>query len=210
MTDPPRDTAWQRYRDAGEQALRGHRFDEAEQQFLDALEQAERFGPEDPRLGETLFQLGRLYCGPGFRRPGQPQAAPLLQRALAIQEKALGPDHPDVAQSRLLLAQCYAGVGQPARMPGSTPPDFAAAESQLRRALAILERAAAPDHGLLKSTLEQLARLYEQQGRDAEAEAILRHAAALWERLAGSGHPFALNALIQRAQLSQKHGLLAE
>jgi Flp pilus assembly protein TadD len=36
------------------------------------------------------------------------QATPLAQRALGLREKALGPDHPDVAQSLNNLALLYA------------------------------------------------------------------------------------------------------
>jgi Tetratricopeptide repeat len=40
------------------------------------------------------------------------QAEPLLRRALAIQEKALGPDHPHVAISLNNLATLHYGRGR--------------------------------------------------------------------------------------------------
>ena len=43
------------------------------------------------------------------------QAEPLYKRALAIKEKALGPDHPDVATSLNNLAELYQAQGQYAR-----------------------------------------------------------------------------------------------
>jgi tetratricopeptide (TPR) repeat protein len=53
------------------------------------LEQAE--GPEHPALAQSLRTLARGYVALGDLT----RAEPLFQRALAIQEKALGPDDPD-------------------------------------------------------------------------------------------------------------------
>jgi hypothetical protein len=60
-------------------------------------------------------------------------ALPLARQVLEIQEKALGPDHPDVATALNNLASIYRS-GQ-----------YALAESLYRRALLIDERALAPD-----------------------------------------------------------------
>ena len=54
------------------------------------------------------------------------EAVPLYRRALAIAEKALGPDHPDVAQSLNNLAELYHDQA-----------NYAEAEPLHRRALAI-------------------------------------------------------------------------
>ena len=61
------------------------------------------------------------------------QAEPLYQRSLAIREKALGPDHPDVAQSLNNLAGLYDTQGQ-----------YAQAEPLYQRSLAIWEKALGP------------------------------------------------------------------
>jgi tetratricopeptide (TPR) repeat protein len=55
------------------------------------------------------------------------KAEPLYQRSLAIREKALGPEHPDVAQSLNNLAALYKAQGQ-----------YAKAEAMKARAKAIL------------------------------------------------------------------------
>ena len=55
----------------------------------DELAEARRLNQE----AATLYSSGKLAA-----------AIPLVQRALAIQEKALGPDHPDVAASLDALA----------------------------------------------------------------------------------------------------------
>jgi tetratricopeptide (TPR) repeat protein len=51
------------------------------------------YGPDHRYVAVTLNNLADLY-----RRRGEyDKAEPLLRRALAIWEKGLGPDHPDVA-----------------------------------------------------------------------------------------------------------------
>ena len=68
------------------------------------------------------------------------KAEPLLLRALAIREKALGPDHPDTAQSLNNLGALYAKQGA-----------YAKAEPLHIRALAIMEKALGSNH---PSTIE--------------------------------------------------------
>ena len=67
--------------------------------------------------------------GRALRNQGKyDEAEPLYQRALAIREKALGPDHPDVAESLNNLAELYSNQGK-----------YAEAEPLYKRALAIDE-----------------------------------------------------------------------
>src|SRR5262249_47616791 len=62
------------------------------------------------------------------------EAEPLYKRTLAIREKALGPDHPDVSTSLNNLAQLYYAPGR-----------HAEAEPLYKRSLAICEKALGPD-----------------------------------------------------------------
>ena len=62
-------------------------------------------------------------------------AEPLYRRALAIRERALGPDHPDTAKSLNDVANVLEETGR-----------YGEAESLYRRALAIREQALGPDH----------------------------------------------------------------
>ena len=55
----------------------------------------------------SLNNLGGLYKDQGKF----PHAEPLFKRALAISEKTLGPDHPNVATSLENLAQLYRDIG---------------------------------------------------------------------------------------------------
>jgi Tetratricopeptide repeat len=55
--------------------------------------------PDHPNTGTGLYSLGLL-----LRDLGQLEAArPYLERALAICEKVLGPDHPDTATARVAI-----------------------------------------------------------------------------------------------------------
>ena len=80
------------------------------------------------------------------------QAEPLYKRALAIREKALGPDHPEVATSLSNLGTLYGSQGQ-----------YNQAEPLYRRALAIDEKALGPDHSDVAAILVNLAELYRLQ-----------------------------------------------
>ena len=95
-------TNWQRSNEAGYEAYKQARYDDAEKAYLAALKEAENFGPQDSRLATPLNNLAALYDAQGKYT----EAEPLYQRSLAIWENALGPEHPNVAMSR----QNYAGL----------------------------------------------------------------------------------------------------
>ena len=94
---------WEQHIRAGLAAYQRGDYEEAVGQINAALKEAEDFGEQDPRLAMTLNNLGFLYKVQG--RYGE--AEPLSQRALAIVEKALGPEHPHVAASVNNLAELY-------------------------------------------------------------------------------------------------------
>ncbi len=119
-------TAWENYLEAGRKAYEQGDYPEARKMFSAALEEADKSGPDDPRVaislawltvlsdtqilgpehpatGTSLNDLAELYHGQGRYA----QAEPLSRRALAIFEKALGPEHPNVAISLYNLALLY-------------------------------------------------------------------------------------------------------
>jgi Tfp pilus assembly protein PilF len=74
--------------------------------------------------------------GLDLARMGQfEKAEPVYQRALAIREKAYGPEHPKVVESINSLAELYQSIG-----------DTAKAEPLHQRALAIRKKVFGPDH----------------------------------------------------------------
>ena len=61
-------------------------------------------GPDHANTATSLNNLANLY----YTQGKYDLAEPLYERALAIYEKALGPDHPDTIQIRENLAQMKA------------------------------------------------------------------------------------------------------
>ncbi|WP_437841993.1 tetratricopeptide repeat protein [Sorangium sp. So ce1153] len=127
------------------------------------LEEAERL---NARVVE-LQQAGRYD-----------EAIPLARSALELREEALGPEHPDVAQSLNNLALLLLAKG-----------DHATAEPLFRRALAILEKALGPDHPGVATTLNNLALLLQAKGDHATAEPLFRRALAIREKTLGPDYP---------------------
>ena len=127
------------------------------------------------------------------------EAVPLAQQVLAIREKALGSDHPDVAQALNNLAALFRDQGR-----------YAEAEPLLKRALAIYEKALGPDHPDVARALNNLAALYGDQGRYAEAEPLYKRSLAIRERALGPDHPDVATVLNNLAVLYGDQGRYAE
>jgi CHAT domain-containing protein/Tfp pilus assembly protein PilF len=122
-------------------------------------------------------------------------ALPLAQRVLAIRDKALGPDHPDVAASLGNLGAVYQGKGE-----------YGQAEPLYQRALAISEKALGPDHLEVATCLNNLAGLYHAKGEHGRAEPLYQRALAISERALGPDHPEVATSLNNLAALYDSKG----
>src|SRR5215471_9965033 len=114
---------------------------------------------KDPSIHEArqlYAQVVQLY-GQGRYK----EAISLAQRALAITEKAFGPEHRDVASSLNNLAVLYDSTGA-----------YAKAEPLYQRALAITEKALGPEHPDTATSLNNLAALYDATDTYAKAEPL--------------------------------------
>jgi len=89
------------------------------------------------------------------------RAESLWQRALTIQERALGPEHPNVVITLFSLARLYQERGE-----------YARAESLWQRALVIQERTLGPEHPNVAATLHNLAGLYLATGEYGRVEPL--------------------------------------
>ena len=127
------------------------------------------------------------------------EAEPLYQRAIAIGEKTLGPDHPDLATWLNNLANLYQATGR-----------YAEAEPLYQRAIAIGEKTLGPDHPNLAIRLNNLAVLYRATGRYAEAEPLFQRAIAIGEKTLGPDHPDLATRLNNLANLYRATGRYAE
>jgi tetratricopeptide (TPR) repeat protein len=102
------------------------------------------------------------------------QAEPLVQRALAIDEKVRGAEQLAVGEDPNALAGLYYVEGR-----------YSEAEPLYKRAIVIAEKSLGPDHHDIANTLNNLAVLYNTQGRHVEAEPLMKHALAIDEIAAG-------------------------
>jgi tetratricopeptide (TPR) repeat protein/CHAT domain-containing protein len=119
------------------------------------------------------------------------EAIPVAQQVLALREKALGPDHHDVAQSLSDLARLYFVQSR-----------FAEAEPLFKRSIGIYEKALGPDHPDVAQSLTDLARLYYfQRDRYPESEPLYKRAIAIYEKALGPDHPLVGTALNNLAAL---------
>jgi DNA-binding NarL/FixJ family response regulator len=113
----------------------------------------------------TFPEAGRLLMRAGwylYERGLYTEAEPLLERALAIRERVLGPEHPETGETLNNLARLYLQQGR-----------YTEAEPLFQRALSIRERVLGPGHPHTVTTREYYARLLQAMKRE--------HAAALPE-----------------------------
>ncbi len=164
--------AWeQKYEAASKEAMSGA-YAKAEVLMLEVVAEAEKLGAQDPRLATPLANLGSFYAG----RKRYAEAEPLLRRALAIREKALGPDHPDVARTLVSLVMCRLS---------NEPKEAEAVAPMLRRAVAIIEKSRGKDSPDLANALQCMFMLHLFHRDFDGAEANLRRLLAIREKASG-------------------------
>jgi tetratricopeptide (TPR) repeat protein len=93
-------------------------------------------------------------------------------------EKALGPEHLDVAGSLNNLALLYLAQGQHVK-----------AEPLYQQALEIREKALGAEHPNVATSLTGIARLYAKQGQYAKAELLYQRTLQIREKFFGPEHP---------------------
>jgi tetratricopeptide (TPR) repeat protein len=125
-------------------------------------------------------------------------ARPLLERALMIRERQLGPRHPDTAAS-------LDGLGVVLWLQG----ELAAARPHLERALAVRERLLGPDHPDTGDSLNNLALLLWSRGELAAARPLYERALAIFERTLGPDHLNVAHTLNNMALVLWSQGDLA-
>ncbi len=124
--------------------------------------------------GELLRRAGSYLHGRGAYRA----AEPLFREAVAMGEKVLGREHPQVASWLNDLGLLYWATGR-----------YEEAEPLEREAIATSEKALGRDHPEVAVRLNNLARLLNDTGRRGEAEPLFREAIAIGEKAFGREHP---------------------
>jgi tetratricopeptide (TPR) repeat protein len=152
-------------------------------------------GPEHPDTAISLDNLASLLRNPGelvdaratlLQEQGDlASARTLYERALAIREKVLGPQHPATATSLNNLALLLQEQG-----------DLAGARELYERALSIYENALGrdnefgPEHPDTNLTRANLASVRLAQGAPSEALVLSEAALAAHDKVLGVDHPW--------------------
>ena len=159
-------TLWKTWRDAGIQAWQEGRLEIAEHLLIAAMEQAEKFGPEDVRMADTTNDLAIVYATAGKIT----EAELLFRRSLAIGIRRFGAEHPTVGATMQNLGILYAMEHQ-----------YVAAEQLLKHALEVNLKQFGFTHIRTAQTLKTLATLYAIQGQMAQAERLIRASLTILE-----------------------------
>ena len=130
---------------------------------------------DDPvELATSLNHLGGVYENQGDYE----EAKTLHQRALGIQERELGPDHPLVAMNLNNLGLVYFEQGE-----------YEEAKGYYDRALETQERTLGSEHPDVAMSLNNLGGLHEVQGEYEKAEKCHQQALDIREKALGAEHP---------------------
>lgn len=154
---------------------------------LQVLAQSDNSQEEALRLSNLCLELKNIGKYDEALEP--------CQRALAIDEKMLGGEHPDVAISLNNLAALYNAKGE-----------YPKAEPLYLRSLAILEKMLGSEHPSVATSLNNLAGLYSSKGEHAKAEPLFLRSLAIREKALGGDHPHVATSLNNLAGLYDKKG----
>ena len=168
------------------------RWKDAEKVCSALLEQADRLPDSDPKKARYLFQVVPLY-----KRSvdSKKLAIGLLRRILVIDEKALGPDDPQVALDLLELGAEYEFTREPV-----DPERF------FRRAVKIAEATQPTNSFVEVQVLFRAAEFYRNQERYPEAEALLREAMEMGSDLAPRHKAILVDLRARLAEVLRKEG----
>jgi tetratricopeptide (TPR) repeat protein len=117
-------------------------------------------------------------------------AIPKVREALALREQALGPTHPDVAESLNSLAELLATTG-----------DYAGARPLYERGLRIREQALGPTHPDVAQSLNAFGAMLTATGDYAGARPMYERALRIREQALGPAHPDVAQSLNNLALL---------
>ncbi|MBR0826518.1 CHAT domain-containing protein [Bradyrhizobium manausense] len=137
-------------------------------------------------LSGALNNLAKVYADLGQ----EDQVEPLLKRAIALMEKALGPDNALMGAELTNLAALYQRQGR-----------LTDAEPLFKRALAVREKGLSREHPDVGQSLNNLATNFVKQERYAEAEPLFQRALTIYQKVGGPEHPAVATLLNNLGQL---------
>ncbi len=144
---------WESSRDQAIEQFNQGNIAEAENILLSTLKKAEHFPEGDPRLHRTLTDLVQVYN----IQAKFSEAEIMILRVIALDEKLLGPDHPNVAASLNNLAENYRVRGLHNQ-----------AEAAYIRAIQILEKRFGPENDLVKHVRNSYHQFLKESGKPVQ------------------------------------------
>ncbi|MEX1362888.1 MAG: tetratricopeptide repeat protein, partial [Nannocystaceae bacterium] len=123
------------------------------------------------------------------------EARDSLEQALAIQQRSLGPDHPEVGRT-------LQGLGTVAKDQG----ELVQAYGYHAQALAIFEQAFGPDHPMTAACLQSLGTVKYQEGALEQARELYERGLAIAQDALGPDHPQVGNLLVNLGNVAQLQG----
>ena len=147
----------------------------------EALQKAEKeFGPDDPRLAESLYLLADAYnFGLDYA-----QAEPLYKQALSVYEKAR-------MQETLAYARVLIGLGTLYSLQGR----YGEGLTHYQQALSIIEKLPKPNTIELANLLDYMALVLDFEKGFAAAEPYYKRSIAVKEKVFGTVHPEVAEAM---------------
>jgi serine/threonine protein kinase/Flp pilus assembly protein TadD len=143
---------------------------------------------------EVSTVIGRVYQRLGL----YDQALPLLEQALALGRRSVGPEHVSIAESLNDLGVLHREHG-----------NLAAAQRLLEESLAMRRHLLGSQDKDVAVTLVELARVLRDRGLDAQAEAMIRESLAIRRHVFGDQHRETATSVNDLALLLWQRGDLA-
>jgi eukaryotic-like serine/threonine-protein kinase len=155
-----------------------------------AVAEAHAGDPQQLMEARRLERVANVLDEAGDYAPAQVAG----ERALALAQAALGPDHPTTASYLVQLANLALARGE-----------LDASRSLYERAIAMQVEALGPEHPAIGDTLQNLGNTYIKSGEFALARTIFQQALELLQR-SGESNPSVAHALIHLAQVDTELG----
>jgi non-specific serine/threonine protein kinase/serine/threonine-protein kinase len=150
----------------------------------------------DPQVeARMMATMGKTYMGLGLFQ----QAGALIERALAIQRRALGDENPETLWSQSQLGYVYQGLGK-----------YADGEKILRQTLESQQRVLGAHDSQTLATVVLLATNLTEQGKFVEAETLFRRALADQQKTLGPENPATLRSMVNLSENLRSQGRYGE
>src|SRR6202142_2363850 len=151
---------------------------------------------KDPELQAQMMSImGSVYSNLGL----YPRAELLLQSAVRIQQRVLGPESPETLKSMAALAWTIYREGR-----------LAEAESLERHGIEVERRVTGPESQDTLTSMHRLAYILDEGGKYPEAEKVERETLDIRLRVLGPDHPETLMSTDDLANILEDEGNYAE